>query len=330
MAEHSVYECETEYTSTFNALGFSRARLCSDGAHVKSAIRSSRQDRARVRKCIAGAIYGLYALGQGLDWREGCQAAVDLVCAIPDELIDASEELDVMFGTAGLSLVVTSILKIEQNAALRAKAEIVSRKLEKQVLAFIHEGIKNVGFGHGLGGIVAAIVRAEKTVRRFGEVDVLKLIEQLARAIDRDISVEAATVLPLSWCNGLAGALVGLAEAHSQYPRVVDSPLINAWQSAMKFVGANRVSATLCCGSLGLVQAGLRISKLTGDKAIGVDAVRIFEQATSEDTFWESFGTDGLHSSMRFGLFQGLAGLAETAAACSRDTCGSICALDFA
>jgi serine/threonine protein kinase len=191
---------------------------------------------------------------------------------------DATAEIDLTLGKGGLLLGCAELVESISDAPMFDLTGIRARgdQICSDLVAVLTEPIgssndlKPLGIAHGWGGLIFAVLRWTRAMRRDPPVDLRSRLQELATLAEPHgaglhwpVQHGGSTFME-GWCNGSAGHAMLFAMAHdvfreSSFGELAERAAISANSSASTL-------GTLCCGQGGIGYALLALYRLTGSQ----------------------------------------------------------------
>jgi type 2 lantibiotic biosynthesis protein LanM len=215
-------------------------------------------------------IYILTWLGRCFDDKSLIDDATNLVARLDDEVIDANDQFDVLFGASGLMLALLALAETGQETAL-AKAVrcgqhlLLGRKpVAGGAFAWPRPGYERplTGFSHGAAGIAYALARLYAATgdstylaaaREGIEYERIVFDPQAGNWPDYRDRTRGDGGFMMSWCNGAPG--IGLGRIGVQRLCSI-AGLDQEITTALRSTFASGLSSldTVCCGNFGRIE----------------------------------------------------------------------------
>jgi lantibiotic modifying enzyme len=248
------------------------------------------------------------------------ESAERLALAIPDSVIETTQEMDIISGLAGVVCVLNLIYSLRPSPYLAEKL----RKACEAIVSAQHKVSSDVaawktleeqdlpGFAHGSGGIAAALLRAARTLNsdRFMEAAVnglrneMRLYNETEKSWPDLRQVSAGESSGVSWCHGATGIALSYQQAPDTLSRQKRTAEERARSLIEKELNDRSVVQSLCCGDAGLLEFLLLAEDFNGRDEMRDDLAEFLCRETSY-TFYASSRSQVFLP----GLFIGAAGI---------------------
>lgn len=253
---------------------------------------------------IGSWIYALLRTGQLVNEPELVEEAHGLTCALTEESISRDRQLDLVYGSAGLILVLLALDRVTPGPNRQGATPLeIAVACAEHLMRHLPSRKPSAGIAHGMAGITLALARLFQRTGRRSFWDAAR--DGIAH------ERELVSTLDGGWCHGAAGIALARLGLLSCIPDEreragVEEEIAHALEETFSIPteGPDHV----CCGNMGRVEALLYAAQTTGRsehlEAARAQASQVARNAAGRGRF------EGDHGGrLDASLFRGAAGV---------------------